>query len=375
MSNFLQQYATKQLNQIVIPGAHDAGIYGPGKDNVITQSLNVGEQANAGVRFFDMRIATVKLKDGTLEQRPYHLAQSLVSDKKIKNAPPGAVQSYQKVDSWGGYGKDSLSQILNQAKLYVGQHASEFLILKFSKCYNLGNVVETVVDVLGNAQFNANGVIGQSINLNLRTVGSLGGKVITLFDPNEFAALGLPANSARYTGCLFFGELFDKKTKSSKQYQAQFHGLQYFGKFSDTSSVDTNTKKQKKTMEAGVACHRDAMGMMYWTTTGLKGNIHTRNEKMWEGVNSQALRQVWEAGYQKALTNQLGALNFNDLYQKNGRYYVANKNSWTSFTPNIVMMDFANYQRCVTIYNLNRVKNEMLEQLMRQSNQEIEGIV
>ena len=69
MTAFLRQFAAKQLNQIVFPGAHDAGIYGEGKSNVITQSLNIGEQASAGVRFFDMRIATVLRSDGTYEQR------------------------------------------------------------------------------------------------------------------------------------------------------------------------------------------------------------------------------------------------------------------------------------------------------------------
>lgn len=46
----------KQLNQIVIAGTHDAGITGGGS-GVQTQSLNIGEQAATGVRFFDVRVA------------------------------------------------------------------------------------------------------------------------------------------------------------------------------------------------------------------------------------------------------------------------------------------------------------------------------
>jgi hypothetical protein len=371
---FLQHYANKQLNQIVIPGAHDAGIYGEGKTNVITQSLDIGQQANAGVRFFDMRIATVKRSDGSYEQRSYHLDGSLVKNQKHKGAKPGEVQSHQVVAHAGGWGKDTLSDMLTQAKSYVAANPSEFLILKFSKCYNLMDVVDTCVRVLGDAQFNHNKSGGAKINLNTRTVASLAGKVITLFDPKEMEKLGFVAKGQIYSGCLFYGELFDKETKSSKAYETEFHGLQYFGKFSSTSDVKTNTKKQTKLMESGTACHKNAMGMMYWTTTGLLGNIKERNDTMWTGVNSQALREVWEAGYKKALTAQLGALNFNDLYQKNGKFYVANKNAWTSFTPNIVMMDFADYQKCVTIYNLNRVKNEMLEKLMQQSGKPIEGV-
>ncbi len=374
MTAFLRQFAAKQLNQIVFPGAHDAGIYGEGKSNVITQSLNIGEQASAGVRFFDMRIATVLRSDGTYEQRSYHLDGSLVKNQKHKNAQPGEVASHQKVAAFGGWGQDTLSQMLNQAKMYVTANPSEFLILKFSKCFNLQNVVDACVDVLGDKQFNHNVAASAPINLNTRVVNSLAGFVITLFDPTALAGLNLPPGSARYSGCLTFGELYDKDTKSSKAYQPIFNGLQYFGKFSSTSDVSTNTKKQKKILESGTSCHRDAMGMMYWTTTGLFGNIKKRNDKMWIGVNNPSLQAVWEHGYKKATAHQLGLLNINNLYMRQGRHYVANKNSWTSFTPNIVMVDFADLQKCVTIFNLNRVKNEMLETLMRQSNHAIEDL-
>jgi len=371
---FLKQFANKQLNQIVFPGAHDAGIYGEGKSNVITQGLDMGEQAAAGVRFFDMRIATVLRSDGTYEQKSYHLNQGLVVNQKHKGAKPAEVQSHQKVSALGGWGKDTLTDMLTQAQGYVGANPSEFLIMKFSKCYNLQSVVDTCVRVLGDSQFNHNKSGNQAINLNKRTVSSLGGKVITLFDPKELAKLSGVVGGQIYSGCLSFGELYDKETKSSKAYDAAFHGLQYFGKFSDTSDVKDNTKKQKKLMEAGTACDKNAMGMMYWTTTGMTGDIKERNDKMWNGVNSKALRDVWEGGYKKAMAHQLGLLNFNNLYLSNNRHYVANKNSWTSFTPNIVMIDFADYQKCVTIFNLNRVKNEMLEQLMQQSGKPIEGI-
>ena len=373
LTAFLKNYTSKQLNQIVFPGSHDAGIYGQGKSNVITQSLNIGEQANAGVRFFDMRIATVKRSDGSLDQKSYHLGKGVI-DNKHKGAKPGEVQSHQNVSHLGGWGQDTLSDMLTQAKTYVVANPSEFLILKFSKCYNLKDVVDTCVRVLGDTQFNYNKSGGAAINLNTRTVGSLAGKVITLFDPKELEKLGFVIRGQIYSGCLSFGELFNKETKTSRQYQKEFHGLQYFGKFSNTDDIKKNTKKQAATMGGGTSCDRDAMGMMYWTTTGMLGDIKARNDKMWTGVNVQALRDVWEAGYKKAMINQLGALSFKDLYTKNSRYYVANKNSWTSFTPNIVMIDFADYQKCVTVYNLNRVRSEMLETLMQQSGHAIENL-
>ena len=373
MTAFLSQYANKQLNQIVFPGSHDAGIYGQGKNNVVTQSLDIAGQANAGVRFFDMRIATVKRSDGSFDQKSYHLAKGVI-DNKHKGAKPGEAQSHQNVGHLGGWGQDTLTDMLNQAKTYVGANPTEFLILKFSKCYNLKDVVDSCLRVLGDVQFNHNKSGGAPINLNTRMVGSLAGKVITLFDPKEMEKLGAVIRGQVYSGCLSFGELFDKETGSSRQYQKDFNGLQYFGKFSSTDDIKKNTKKQTATMGGGITCDRNAMGMMYWTTTGMTASIRERNDKMWSGVNVQALRDVWESGYKKSMMNQLGALSFKDLYRKNSRLYVANKNSWTSFTPNIVMIDFADYQKCVTIYNLNRVKNEMLETLMQQSGHEIEGL-
>jgi hypothetical protein len=373
MTAFLSHYANQQLNQIVIPGSHDAGIYGEGRWNVITQKLNIADQAAAGVRFFDLRIATVKKSDGSFQQKAYHLGGGVINHKH-KDAAPGQVQSHQNVSHLGGWGQDTLTDMLTQAKNYVTANPTEFLILKFSKCRNLKDVVDTCVRVLGDTQFNHNTGGGASINLNTRTVGSLAGKVITLFSPSEMEELGAVVRGQIYSGCLYFGELFDKETKASKGYRKDFHGMQYFGKFSNTSDIKDNTKKQAKTLGSGTSCDRDAMGMMYWTTTGMLGHIRKRNDKMWSGVNVQALRDVWESGYKKALMNQLGALSFKDLYSKNSRLYVANKNSWTSFTPNIVMIDFADYQKCVTIYNLNRVKNEMLEKLMQQSGHAIEGL-
>src|SRR4051794_18116244 len=58
--------ADKRLNDIVMAGSHDAGITGGGS-NVQTQDLDIGGQASAGVRLFDLRIAgaSVTTQHGT----------------------------------------------------------------------------------------------------------------------------------------------------------------------------------------------------------------------------------------------------------------------------------------------------------------------
>ena len=55
-------YSTKKLNEIIFPGAHDAGTHAAGLGhNVRTQSVDVAAQADLGCRYFDVRVAFSKL--------------------------------------------------------------------------------------------------------------------------------------------------------------------------------------------------------------------------------------------------------------------------------------------------------------------------
>ena len=60
MITYYELGASKQLNEIVVAGSHDAGITSGGT-NVKTQALDIGEQAQAGVRVFDLRIAATSV--------------------------------------------------------------------------------------------------------------------------------------------------------------------------------------------------------------------------------------------------------------------------------------------------------------------------
>ena len=62
--DYLAHFQHKRLNEVVIPGAHDAGVFTANKGNVRTQRRNIGEQAQDGCRFFDMRIAVNEIKVG-----------------------------------------------------------------------------------------------------------------------------------------------------------------------------------------------------------------------------------------------------------------------------------------------------------------------
>ena len=218
--NYLAAYQNKQLNQIVIPGSHDAGIYGLDKENVKTQELDIGGQAMAGVRFFDMRIATAKSGWGnsaTYEQKSYHLDGSLVnnSSHSVRKHLPGGnkdVKSHQNISHAGGWGGDTLGQMLTQAKGFVDTHPTEFLIMKFSKCFNLQNVLDKCLEVLKGSQFQTD----WTCNLNTQPVSTLAGHVITLFDEKALASLKLDYSSGRYFGCFTFKEIYDKKSNTPR---------------------------------------------------------------------------------------------------------------------------------------------------------------
>lgn len=370
--NYLAPYQNKALNQIVIPGSHDAGIYGDGKDNVITQELNIFQQAFAGVRFFDMRIATVKTGIGPwakYEQRSYHLDGKLVKDNShtIRKHLPGgdkSVPSHQNVSHLGGWGGDTLGDMLDQAKSFVRTHRTEFLILKFSKCYNLANVVAKCIEVLGDYQLMPKQI---PCNLNIQKVKYLAGHVITLFDAKELTKLALPQGpDSPARGCLTYRELWEKK-KAPKVYMRDYNGLQYFGKFSGTDKIATNTQKQNDTMLSGSACDPQAMGMMYWTTTGLFGNIKNRNAQMWTRTNVKALQDTWENGLMQAIRAQMGRdfMRLRNAPPQFGRpAYIGNSTTWKAFMPNIVMMDFSDDAKCKIVQDLNVVSEHQIDQLV-----------
>jgi hypothetical protein len=357
--NYLAAFQNKRLNEVIIPGSHDAGIYGEGKQNVITQKLDIEGQAMAGVRWFDLRIAIQKSGFGPwakYEQRAYHLDQSLVRNEShfIRRHLPGgdkSVKSHQNVSHLGGWG-DSLQAMIAQARVFLGAHKTEFLIFKFSKSYGLDQIVETCVDELGEYQYNPRA----RVNLNMMQVKQFGGKVITLFPEKELAKLGLNNQNHRYSGCLPFRELYNKKSNSVSAYDRYYNGLQYFGKFSSTNKITKNTEKQRATLELGaMGADRDAMGMMYWTTTDFKGSIRERNKQMWTGPNQIALEQTWKHGLQEAIRSQMGRDFQNARNNASGKTAKWGGGIWKAFMPNVVMMDFASPRKCQTVYQLNHV--------------------
>lgn len=359
MLTYFSQFQDKRLCDIVLPGSHDAGIANDDVgDNVQTQNLNILEQAQAGVRVFDLRIAATK--DSSISAAPvmlkaFHADKLLMDDTEKKHKTVFDLQGRKRDVTTtklrgGGFGM-RLVEMLQQARQFIRDN-NEFLILKFDKCNNWELVAEVCVTELGDDIFRGNG------SLNEKTVFELRKSIVVVFTPKgQELVAGRGYNSMTgIFGC--------KSLTKGGDYDSDYDGLQYIGKGgtpafdgdSDMGKIATNIEKQGKLMSIG-AKHPDprVMGMMYWTTTGLDRSIRERNQTMWGDDNRPTmLTKLWTEGFEEAITQRLPA----HLEATN----YATGSTLKAYMPNIVMIDFASLVRCRFIYELNIVAATMLTQ-------------
>jgi len=176
---------TKWLRQIVMPGSHDAGVYGtaqtitrgvPGfvknpTNSIVCQHSDFGRQAMAGSRFFDCRVFLRKTTDATgakvYEQKLGHFFKEKVP--------------LSKQPAMGGYG-GALTAIVGQALDFVIANPSEFIILRFSHTYHPTECVNAIQQVIASNPAYPGALYTQTGNIATKTIGSLRKKVIMVFD-------------------------------------------------------------------------------------------------------------------------------------------------------------------------------------------------
>lgn len=334
----------KQLNQIVMAGSHDAGVT-EGGGNVQTQNMDIYLQAYAGVRLFDIRIAGVSQKDQGLgkeaQLKAYHSAIKIKSEDTRQLKDLGKKTDMKLAKLVGGEWGLGLTKMLTDAKKFVEQNTEEFLILKFDKCTNWTAIAETCIRFLGNSIYSEPG------NLNTKTIRELGGSVIVLFGESGLQEVrrSYPAK----TGILGFKNL---ASEGAGYEPVRFDGLQYLGKGGTSVAkpffkISQNQTKQSKLMRKGGDGDPDVMGMMYWTTTGIFENIKERNDSMWTDNKQSALTKLWSNGLAESVESRL-ARNIDPARDSSGGML-------KTFMPNFVMIDFADANKCKTIYDLNSV--------------------
>lgn len=364
LNKYLSSFQNKPLHKVVIPGAHDAGIYDRNQidGTGLTQDLNIYLQATVGVRWFDIRIAGELVGD-QVKLKAFHKAMG--SKKSI-----GGVQ-YLK-GGFGGFGGE-LEDMLIQARDFLTQNTTEFLIFRISKSQNIFMIFVICMAIMQDRLYGAHGV---AHNLNEKLVSDLAGKLVVLVSEDDAvlirqelvkAANGDPTSSAlddlKYV--FSFGELFGKKG-AVKPYQRTYRGLQYYGKFSQTNYYDTNKSKQKKQMaKAGSSSGMapEVMGMMYWTLTSslsnpfsLPRNIEKRNKSLWTDRHVDQLVDIWRGGLEDSIKNHKGHARYNAN---------VNQYDWDGFIPNIVMLDFASQKLCSVVFGLNGISAQVVQSLVR----------
>jgi hypothetical protein len=337
--------ANKKLNEIVMGGSHDAGITGGGS-NVQTQDLDIAGQAQAGVRLFDIRVAAASMGVNRglgkeVELKAFHADPKVMKNETKTRFVQGVnrTETITRTKLKGGAFGLSLDSMLDEAKTFVESQDSEFLILKFDKCTSWPLIAERCVDLLAGTLYTGTG------NLNTTTLGVLRGKVICLFTQK-----GLDEIPQQYKNG--GGILGIKNLSGGGAYDPQYQGMQYWGKggtsiFKPFGKVSQNEKKQAKLMSGGAGSNPEVMGMMYWTTTGVSESIRKRNDTMWKPKNVTGLKKMWCDGLAESIETRL-ASHVDPLALHSAPIL-------KTFMPNIVMIDFANDERCREIYSLNTV--------------------
>ena len=345
----------KRLRDIVFAGSHDAGITSGGA-NAQTQDRDIQRQARAGVRLFDLRIMA-GTSGGTKQLMAYHAGGGVVkTNKKGTLADIGAKRKFEHSHLTVGNFGLGLQGMLNDAKAFVTStdSTSEFLILKFDKCTNWELIAEVCVATLGASIYTGAG------DLNRKTLDELKGKVIVLFSEKGLEVVRSDYSAA--DGILGFRNLYSKEG-GPKAYDANYDGLQYFGKggtsvnpvtmkWSHHGKIAENVQKQADIMSRmanSMSSHSsDVLGMVYWTSTGLSENIEDRNAKMWTDDGKDSLRALWLGGLRESIQARSDAKRIKTTSYASGTWLKA-------FIPNIVMIDFASRDKCRTIYKLNRL--------------------
>lgn len=157
------------LQDIVIPGAHDAGmsiLNGVGgtqsgtinECNTLTQKKNIAGQLNAGIRMFDLRVGTYK---DTLYTK--HCSSDCMADA-----------------IGGGYG-ERLDLILASIRQFLLQHKGEFVLLTFSHFCERETPVQQLASIILKA-LGPDIVYRNRGDISKAPLSELAGKVIITFE-------------------------------------------------------------------------------------------------------------------------------------------------------------------------------------------------
>ena len=112
-TEFFAKYPNKRVCDVVFPGSHDAAIT-QGSSHVQTQNLEIGKQAAAGCRWFDIRILFQNTAEG-IQAQAYHLPKTKYMGIELATTANKGTPDEHHHLRFGGTGQ-TLAAICQQAK-------------------------------------------------------------------------------------------------------------------------------------------------------------------------------------------------------------------------------------------------------------------
>lgn len=339
--DFLKDYQNVLLRHVIIPGSHDAGlaaasfeklggrVFSGSSGSTVTQSVGVGEQANRGSRFFDVRI---QLVGGQLKS--YH--------------------SWMDKRSFGGTGQ-GFESILNELRDFVRSKPSEFVIVRLAHLKDPAPMFKALMVWM---QTNDAYICKETGNLATKFVYELAGKIIFLIEGSalvagNFESKKVPGQSQG------FHKLYQNKKNSPLP--SVRDGLCICGEFSQSKKLEkivagqisNYTAHDKHRVHGNDDLHH--LYCLYWTSTG--GNIEENTKQL--SSNFQRVR---------ALVAKMGAGTAKHCLEKN--IPIVNAKEWSTAIsiedrarlqyavyscslPNIILYDFVNENISKQIIGLN----------------------
>lgn len=159
-----------RLDQLTLPGSHDAGMSVLSHCNPFvgaggytqTQSGSIGQQLADGSRYFDIRV----------------------------DYDHDALVTYHRTGAFGCNG-EALTDVLDQTRAFLTAHPGETAILKFSHIRDYGDhkpadIKQRINTLLGAYQAVIYQNPAEAVNLAGVTMGSVRGKMILVFDYDEY---------------------------------------------------------------------------------------------------------------------------------------------------------------------------------------------
>jgi hypothetical protein len=258
MGRLLALHPTIKLNQITMPGSHDAGMYRPGVTTAAnTQHLSIFDQLQAGVRYFDLRVCVWNVTGP--EPWTYHGA------------------------SYGG----RLDDILDDVKRFIVANPTEAVFLKF-RSFVWGDQQPTVQLVTsklaGHLYFSASTPIFAE-----ETLDNLKGKVVAAFCNYDPSLINSNSGTFPYSD-------YGNEDTGAFIPHADHHCLGVYDSYAHTNAFRGMGPDQQQKRASHGGCGKNYLFLFSWTLTG-GGSIYnldllssTANPQLPKALNASSVR-------------------------------------------------------------------------------------